>query len=85
MKNNKFQIRAYATAVHRRNMLHKKLYEARTPRIGIFFFANGELFADPVPIRYGYYVQGRPDFTVPMVSSMSRGNMIILRAPSLAH
>ena len=62
--NDKFQIKEYAAAVHQRNMLHKKLYEARTPRIGIFFFAKGKLFADPLPIRYGYYAKGHSDFNV---------------------
>lgn len=59
-----YQLKQYSAAVHQRNILRRKLIQARSPRIGIFFFANGELFADTIPIRYGYYVKGCQVFIV---------------------
>ena len=54
-KNTDHQLVHYLEAVHKRNMLSKKLFDAKTPRIGIFCVCNKKLFSDAIPIRYGYF------------------------------
>lgn len=52
---NARELKEYLAAVHKRNMLSKRLSDAKTPRIGIFCVYHRRLYSDAIPIRYGYY------------------------------